>query len=126
MGCDVCIGGDVDYDGYPEFYIEAWPKARKPHRCVECREEIKRGESYQSASGKFDGEIFREKTCAACADIRNVYSCGSSPAFGAMWNEFEENVFDHLQMAGECWDSLTAPAKAKLLDKWREWKGLTK
>jgi hypothetical protein len=37
MSCDVCIGGG-DADGYPEFFEEAWPKARKDHRCCECRQ----------------------------------------------------------------------------------------
>ncbi len=126
MGCDICIGGG-DHDGYPEFFEEAWPKARKDHRCCECRKTIPKGEEYQACSGKFDGAFFYEKTCAACAEIRRTYSCGGDqPAFTGLWEAFEDSDgFNNFRMAGECWDSLTAPAKAKLLDKWRQWKGLT-
>lgn len=125
MNCDVCIGGG-DFDGYPEFFETSWPKAKKQHVCGECRGQIQPGETYEAASGKFDGHFFYEKTCEACADIRQVYSCGETPpAFGYLWNDFHESgAFEHLRMAGECWDSLSAPGKEKLLDKWRKWKGL--
>lgn len=124
--CDVCIGGDFDFDGYPEFYVESWPKARKQHRCGECRCTINVGERYQSCSSKFDGEVHRDKTCAACAEIRTAYSCGEmSPCFGGLWQAFyEADAFRNLRMAGECWDSLSSLGKTKLLDKWRKWKGL--
>ena len=123
--CNVCIGGG-DVDGYPEFFEEAWPKARREHRCCECRQMIQKGEKYQACSGKFDGAFFCDKTCAACAEIRHAYSCGDSePCFGDLWSSFRErDAFRELRMAGECWDSLSAPAKAKLLEKWRQWKGL--
>ncbi len=126
MNCDVCIGGDYDYDGSPEFYFATTRKARKDHKCCECRGLIAKGQEYEAFTSKYDGRVSTEKTCYACADIRSVYSCGElSPAFGEMWNAFHETgAFEGMRMAGECWDSLTAPAKDKLLAKWREWKGI--
>jgi hypothetical protein len=122
--CDVCIGGG-DRDGYPEFQEIKDVKARKPHKCVECRRVIEKGETYQRYSGKFDGAVFTDHTCEECASIRSVYSCGEAwPCVGEMWSEMEDHGFAHLRMAGECWDKLSAAAKAKLLERWRAWKGL--
>lgn len=123
--CGVCIGGG-DVDGYAEMYNVAWPKARKEHRCGECKCVIDKGDIYQCCTGKWDGKMFAEKTCAGCADIRHVYSCGETePCFGSLWHDFNEcDGFSQLKMAGECWDSLSADGKAKLTEQWRKWKGL--
>ncbi len=124
MNCDVCIGGDVgDCDGYAEFYSSKEVKARKPHKCLECKQIIQVGELYQRASGKFDGRVFADKTCLPCAEIRSAYSCGEVEPVGELWSMMRE-VFDDLRMAGECWDSLSAAGKGKLLGRWRAWKGL--
>lgn len=125
-GCNVCIGGDYDYDGSPEFYFTSTPKARKDHRCCECRQIIRKGDRYEAFTSKYDGRVSTEKTCLACSDIRSVYSCGEmSPAFGELWDAFNDtDAFRNLRMAGECWDKLSAPAKEKLLVEWRKWKGL--
>ncbi len=124
--CDVCIGGECDYDGLPEFQKVEMRTARKDHKCFECRQVIPNGQRYEAFTCKFDGAVETTKTCEACADIRSVYSCGeATPAFGDMWNAFHDtDAFSHMKMAGECWDKLSAPAKAKLLERWREWKGL--
>ena len=124
--CDVCIGGEYDCDGFPEFQTVETRKARKDHKCCECRQVIQKGQRYEAFTCKFDGAVETTKTCEACADIRHAYSCGeATPAFGDMWNAFHDtDAFRNMKMAGECWDSLTAPAKAKLLERWRAWKGL--
>lgn len=54
----------------PECFIIRTPKARKEHRCCECRGMILVGESYQRASGIWDGEPMRFKTCCDCAELR--------------------------------------------------------
>ncbi|NOV25928.1 hypothetical protein E5S69_20715 [Cupriavidus necator] len=58
-----------DYDA-PEFYVQATHKARKAHRCNECRRQIKAGENYERASGKWDGQVDFFKTCEHCVSIR--------------------------------------------------------
>ncbi len=122
MNCDVCIGVDFgDCDGSPEFFNRQEVKARKPHKCMECRVIIAKGEKYQRDSGKYDGQCYTDHTCLPCAEIRHVFSCGEIEPVGQLWCDFP---MDDLRMAGECWDSLSAAAKAKLLEKWRSWKGV--
>ena len=125
--CGFCIGG-YDCDGYPEFSDLAWPKARKEHRCGECARTILKGEVYNRWSGKFDGELFRYKTCAQCYEIRLAFSCTESdqtgPPQGELWSDIYEMMFPRLTTA--CFDKLQTPqAKAFLQKKWIEWKGIT-
>lgn len=61
---------------YPECFRRVLRKARKPHRCCECRGVIQRGEVYTYMSGIWDyPQSF--KTCPECiqigfeADLRN-------------------------------------------------------
>lgn len=59
----MCMVGD---DDYWEFYNEYTPKARKPHRCGECRRTIEAGERYRTQGGKHDGEFVWHRTCLHC------------------------------------------------------------
>lgn len=122
MGCDVCIGGG-DHD-YMVYDLEDVP-APEDLKCLECGCAIPTGNICQESRWMDDEEEQLQYTCSICAEIRSVFSCGETQPFGGMWDVLSESM-DELKMAGDCWDSLTAPAKAKLLDKWREWKGLTK
>jgi hypothetical protein len=127
MGCEVCIGGDYgDCDGSPEFQDVTYPKARKEHRCVECRRLVPKGEQYQKWVMKFDGDLSCDKTCSECAEIRQVFSCGEmQPQFGQLWQEMHDNAFPYLTTGSECFRELSAKSKGFVLDKWRQWKGLT-
>ena len=58
-----------DYDA-PEFYHRAERKARKSHRCAECGKAIQPGETYEKASGKWDGSFCQFKTCCRCTALR--------------------------------------------------------
>jgi hypothetical protein len=120
--CSVCIGGG-DYDGPNEFENIEWPKARKPHRCEECRRIIAAGERYERFSGKFDGSLFCLKTCAECAEIRDAFNCEGGAIVDGLWSEIESYVFPH--MTTGCLERLETPeAKVHLLQQWRKWKGL--
>ena len=50
-------------------YNEVVRKARKDHKCCECRGVIKKGERYQHASGVFDRRGFSAKTCMDCKHL---------------------------------------------------------
>lgn len=63
-----------DYDG-PEFYYSKLMRARKAHRCDECRAEIRCGQDYERVSGKWDGHVDTFKTCTACLSLRTVFFC---------------------------------------------------
>lgn len=54
----------------PECFVVRTPKARKQHKCCECRGRIQLGETYERASGIWDGEPMRFKTCCDCAALR--------------------------------------------------------
>lgn len=56
-----------------EFYTEMEVKARKPHRCHICGDEIPIGAMYSRESGKYDGEFFDRCTCNDCYTHRNEY-----------------------------------------------------
>lgn len=54
----------------PQCFVSYEPKARKEHRCCECRGVIKAGERYQRASGVWGDGPMRFKTCPDCAALR--------------------------------------------------------
>ena len=61
----MCYYSDVTID----FYNETWPRARKEHRCYECRQAINKGEYYRRVFGKWEGEIDTFVTCDRCLDL---------------------------------------------------------
>lgn len=69
ISCDC----SVDIDDYADIYREEFPKARKTHKCCECRGEIKPGQKYQNSTMLFDGHWDQFKTCMPCYHIRRRY-----------------------------------------------------
>ncbi len=123
MSCaDVCL--DHDYDCYETaFYSETLAKARKPHVCCECGEAIPVGVIYQRATGKSDGEVWTAKSCAACAEIRKAFVCGSW-TFGMLWESIEEGMFPVWNERGpiDCLAKLdTLEARNKCRDRYADW-----
>lgn len=109
----------VDDDCMPEFYTERRPKARKQHRCGECRREIEPGERYMSANGKMDGEIFYEKMCLQCAnaaDLLNTY-CGGY-LFGGVAEDLSAHICYTLP-----WRMQAARAVVGMRRQWRRFDG---
>lgn len=96
---------DADYS--PEFFNEDWRRARKEHRCDECRKAIEKGQSYKYISGKWDGEISVYKVCTDCDTLREKIAaielgrgCSSSESYcplGALMEEKEhyKDVLGH-------------------------------
>lgn len=48
-------------------------RARKEHRCCECRGVIAIGAVYEFISGIWDHQPSSYRTCGLCADVRSVY-----------------------------------------------------
>jgi hypothetical protein len=118
--CGVCIGGD-DYDCELEFYDIKWPKAKKEHRCCECRRIITVGEEYEKWTGKWDGSLSSTKTCLLCTEIREGFSCGNTTIFGELWSEMRDYVLPVINSA--CFEKIgSVEARAFLQSKWMEWK----
>ena len=120
MSCDVCLTGPDDFSN--EFHSISTPRARKPHRCAECRATIPAGTRYERASGMAEGDFFTVATCLMCAEIRQVFTCGNSYEYGRLWESMAEEAFERLTTASACFTELSPAAKAFVLDKWRAWK----
>ena len=49
-----------------DFVTSHYPKAKVPHKCVECRRGITPGERYCRVAGTTDGRIWSEVLCLRC------------------------------------------------------------
>ncbi len=72
MNCD-CSG--YDGDG-PSVYSSYDRKARKEHKCSECKGIIKKGEKYHYISGLWNGEWSEFKICIPCNNIARDFCPG--------------------------------------------------
>lgn len=125
MSCQCVISADGA--DRVESICQEMRTARKPHRCTECGDNIEPGERYEYFYGKFDGERFSYHTCVPCVEIRAFFSCDGSWMWGSVWDDME-HLFDDFHHG--CLDPqddrepLSARAKAKVVERWQQWKGL--
>jgi hypothetical protein len=74
---------------YPSFYDEKRRKARKEHRCIECKLPIPKGFEYYAASGKWDGEVETMKLHEECREALNIKNrgvdCDDAIPFGCLF-----------------------------------------
>lgn len=113
--------GDMSDDADPcDFWHVTTPKARKAHRCSECRESISAGAQYRRVAYKFEGALGCDKVCEACWESMQEFE----------YHVFGGSFWDHMQ---EEWDGganvqsciarlVTAEAKAHMLRRWMAWK----
>lgn len=122
--CGVCISGE-SIDGYLEMYTCEFVKARRDHRCVECRRLIPVRSDYQRISFLWEGKFETHHSCCDCAEIRSAFDCSEQDEaiqFGELWLNMT-TAFP--QLTTGCLQKLdSASAKAYLLERWRIWKGL--
>lgn len=73
---------------------EATHKARKQHRCAECRRSIEPGETYHVDRYIFEGKLTHHKTCAHCMVVRGWLQdeCG-----GWVYTGVEEDIREHAE-----------------------------
>lgn len=86
-----------DADGRCIVLHETIRKARKEHRCTECRRVIQIGESYLHEGTLWEGKKDTVKTCSHCQVVRQWLSaeCG-----GWIYGGVSEDIQEH---AGEGW-----------------------
>ena len=60
-------------------------KAKKPHRCVWCGEEIRPGEKYHDRAYRFDGYFQSDKMHPECLD-----ACGKSDDIGDGFEAYQQ------------------------------------
>jgi hypothetical protein len=118
--CNVCILNEVDC--YTDFFHAEFRTAKKPHKCSECEKEIDKGERYQYACGKTEGDFWSFRTCLICDEIRAAFSCEGVMYGGMFWEDMHsQGVFN--EMTTGCLDKLKTPeAKKELLRRWNEWR----
>lgn len=83
----------VDSGEYWQFAAYVMRRARKEHRCGECRRTINPGERYEHVSGLYDGRWDTERTCEQCrtaARWLEVVCCGF--LYGAIKEDLGEHV----------------------------------
>lgn len=123
MSCEVCIG-TYDYEPMDGYSSKVF-KARKPAKCCECNVVIAVGQQYESAGGWMDRNRYTYRTCLLCVEIRDVFCCGEGFVHTQLWEDMAELAFPELTTATECFRELSTAAKAYVLERWQEWKGLT-
>jgi hypothetical protein len=116
--CCPIQGNDGD-DG-PSAFQCVVRRARKPHKCVECREAIPIGARYEHASGIWDGRADSYKTCLSCIEIRDHFACDGY-YYGQIWEDVYGNFFPDMKCGGPCMDGLSPAAKARLIDMRMAW-----
>ena len=91
-----------DFDNSADFLDVTHPKARKPHRCYECRAPIAIGEVYERVSGKWEGGVESFTFCLTCeawtrafmAEQQRVCGC-SGWEMGHVWGAIKEHEQEH-------------------------------
>lgn len=89
MGCSCSISTGC-YDFGPEVYKEKVVKARKTHRCCECRRDIVKGEKYNLTTGKWDGEFSAYKVCSDCQSVIDQFF--DKWTTGHIWEDLQEMI----------------------------------
>lgn len=86
-----------DYDP-PSVWSLAIHKARKAHKCCECRKPIAPGERYEYVWGIWDGSAGTYKTCERCLDLRQ-WVRNSVPCFCWYYGDMVENAMEAIDEA---------------------------
>lgn len=121
MGECGCIYTSYDGDE-ATFSRTEWRKARKPHKCCECRETIPSGVKYQHTTGKWDS-IQVYKTCEACVEIRHELCC-EGWNYTTLWEDVREYFHQGGNPMGCIKELESVGAKQKLADAYRDYLGI--
>lgn len=79
---------------FPEFYHETFPKARKQHRCIECRAPIEIGEKHLYYRGKWDGDFISGRQHIVCRELcMHINSDEDCCPFGGMKDAWGDIYF---------------------------------
>jgi len=92
-----------DVDGYPDFSVTEYPRARKAYRCEECRGAIKPGERHVKNTTKWEGDVSSTRSCLECEAWAKVFveaqrrECGEGCwIVGSLWSGIREFCEEHL------------------------------
>ena len=98
-----CVYADYS-DDLAEFYWLSNPKARKVHKCYDCKREIQPGQIYYRDTGKWDGKLKTYKMCIVCREIIDEFFCD-----GFAYGQINSDLYEHIQeMDGKISESCLA------------------
>lgn len=93
---------DIDWDEQPTFFSVSARRAKKPHKCSECRRTITKGEPYEYVAGLWDGDFNQYKTCSICLELR-AYMFAHIPCFCSSYGYLQSDALETLsEYASEC------------------------
>jgi hypothetical protein len=109
ISCDC----SVDCDEPCLVCCEVTRKARKEHRCCECRETIRVGQRYVEETGiDYDHDPFCYRTCLPCHAIRERYCPG-----GWCWGDLAQTIYDCLEFDYRKVPGADCADEAELIDE---------
>ncbi|RLI66868.1 MAG: hypothetical protein DRO67_00400 [Candidatus Asgardarchaeum californiense] len=114
MDCACTV--EVYIDDHCESLSNKFVKARKEHKCTECRRVIAIGEEYFREVTSYENSISTYKTCEDCYSIRQVFF-SSGWCYGEVRENMEEFIWDcNGDVSVSCILMLTKPARDWVLD----------
>jgi hypothetical protein len=109
----MCMIDDCDTGS---FSTETGRRARKEHKCGECRRTIARGESYIRAAGYNDG-FWTAKMCLHCNEAAVLLQRECS---GYVYGSVEEDLEDHARYKRYPWSGEAARLLIGMRRHWRK------
>lgn len=100
-----------DCGDQPSAVWESRPKARKDHKCCECRGVIRAGESYWRVRGIWEGDAETLSMCGDCEDLLR-WAGQQSDCFCWSFGNVHTDVLDFMGESGIA--ALEADAKARI------------
>ena len=105
---------DVGVNGFVYLIEQTKPKARKEHKCQECGDIIKPGQSYEVQKTTHEGHFEIHKTCLPCVEVRDSYlTCGYF--YKQIWEDLKECLCGDISMAD--FEKFSPLAQQKILEK---------
>jgi len=106
----------IDESEQAEIYTQKTTKARKIHKCTECKREILPGEKYELFKGKWEGDFQTYKTCKDCLSVRGQFF-SNGWIFSNLWSDLNESFNDwDYEVPEDCISALTKAARDKVCD----------
>ena len=103
-----------------EFFDITHPKARREHRCTECRGPIAIGATYAKVAWKFEGTFGVDKVCEPCWEAMQEFDYH---IFGGdFWSEMREAWEEGANVQGCINRLVSVDAKTHMHQQWMKWK----
>jgi hypothetical protein len=103
-----------DCDEMASVITEEIRRARKPHRCYECKSTIEKGDTYEYTAALWEYEWHHMHVCLDCVSVRDsLFRRGFT--YGEIW----EDLKDFMEEQEPDWvlvEKCTPTAKAKIIE----------